>query len=104
MPATSMATWHCTSHSALIPRGALAQGPDEIRPALQALLDLGGTITLDTNQVVTVGELAHLTNRWSLSGTAPDGEPLDMGALTAKVARRQPEGTRAYVIDNAGVT
>lgn len=88
--------------AALIPQpGVLAQGLDEIRPALQAFLDLGGTITLDTKQVVTVGELAYLTNRWSLTGTTPDGDPLDMGAVTAEVARRQSDGTWVYVIDNA---
>ncbi|HEX6222291.1 MAG TPA: nuclear transport factor 2 family protein [Acidimicrobiia bacterium] len=81
--------------------GALAEGPDEIKPALQAFLDLGGTITLDTKVVVTVGDLAYMSNRWSLTGTGPDGEPLDMGAVTAEVARRQADGSWVYVIDNA---
>ena len=81
--------------------GALAQGLDEIKAALQAFLDLGGTITLDTKTVVTVGDLAYLSNRWSLTGTGPDGEPLDMGAVTAEVARRQADGSWVYVIDNA---
>lgn len=88
--------------AALIPQpGALAQGLDEIKPALQAFLDLGGTISLDTKTVVTVGDLAYLANRWSLTGTTPDGDPLDMGAVTAEVARRQSDGTWLYVIDNA---
>lgn len=88
--------------AALIPQpGALATGIDEIRPALQGFLDLGGTISLDTKTVVTVGDLAYLTNRWSLTGTTPDGDPLDMGAVTAEVARRQDDGTWLYVIDNA---
>jgi ketosteroid isomerase-like protein len=50
---------------------------------------------------VEVGELAFLVNRWSLSGTGPDGGDLDMGALTAEVARRQADGTWLYVVDNA---
>jgi uncharacterized protein (TIGR02246 family) len=88
--------------AALIPQpGVLARGPEEIKPALQAFLDLGGTISLDTKTVVTVGDLSYLTNRWSLTGTTPDGEPLDMGAVTAEVARRQSDGTWLYVIDNA---
>lgn len=88
--------------AALIPQpGTLAQGLDEIKPALQAFLDLGGTISLDTKTVVTVGELAYLSNRWSLTGTTPDGGPLEMGAVTAEVARRQADGTWVYVIDNA---
>lgn len=88
--------------AALIPQpGALAQGLDEIKPALQAFLDLGGTISLDTKTVVTIGDLSYLSNRWSLTGTTPDGGQLDMGAVTAEVARRQADGTWLYVIDNA---
>ena len=88
--------------AALIPQpGVVALGLDEIGPALQGFLDLGGKISLDTKEVVTVGELAYLTNRWSLTGTNPDGTPLEMGAVTAEVARRQDDGSWLYVIDNA---
>ena len=31
----------------------------------------------------------------------PDGSPAELGATTAEVARRQPDGTWLYVIDNA---
>jgi ketosteroid isomerase-like protein len=51
--------------------------------------------------VVTVGDLAYLSNSWSLSGTGSDGEPVALGATTAEVARRQADGTWRYVIDNA---
>jgi hypothetical protein len=63
-------------------------------------LALQGRITLDTKLVVTVGDLAFLSNTWSLTGTGPDGTPLTMGATTAEVARRQADGTWRYVIDN----
>lgn len=85
----------------LIPQpGVVARGLDEIGPALQQFLALGAQIVIDTKTVLTVGDLAYLTNRWSLSGTGPDG-PLDMGAVTAETARRQDDGTWLYVIDNA---
>ena len=88
--------------AALIPQpGVVAVGLDQIGPALQGFLDLGGKISLDTKEVVTVGELAYLTNRWSLAGTNPDGTPLQMGAVTAEVARKQDNGSWLYVIDNA---
>lgn len=87
---------------ALIPQpGTVVTGPDEIATALQGFLDLGGKITLDTKTTVVVGDLAYLSNRWSLTGTDPDGEPLEMGAVTAEVARRQADGSWLYVIDNA---
>ncbi|HZC99538.1 MAG TPA: hypothetical protein VFA46_04895 [Actinomycetes bacterium] len=50
--------------------------------------------------MLAVGDLAFLSNTWSLSGTGPDGDPVDLGATTAEVTRRQPDGTWRYVIDN----
>ena len=89
--------------AALIPQpGAVVEGADGIREALRWFLDRGGQITLDTTLVVRVGDLAFLSNRWSLAGaTMPDGSPAELGATTAEVARRQPDGSWLYVIDNA---
>jgi uncharacterized protein (TIGR02246 family) len=81
--------------------GSAAHGPDQIRTALLGFLELQGRIKLDTKLVVTVGDLAYLANTWSLRGTGPDGKPVTLGATTAEVARRQPDGTWRYVIDNA---
>jgi uncharacterized protein (TIGR02246 family) len=88
--------------AALIPQpGVLVNGLDEIGPALQDFLDLGATINLDTKQSVVVGDLAYLINRWSLTGTDPDGNPIEMGSLTAEIARQQGDGSWRFVIDNA---
>jgi uncharacterized protein (TIGR02246 family) len=89
--------------AALIPQpGTVAEGTAAIRDSLQWFLDRGGQITLDTKLVLRVGDLAFLANRWSLTGgTMPDGSPAELGATTAEVARRQPDGTWLYVIDNA---
>jgi uncharacterized protein (TIGR02246 family) len=89
--------------AALVPQpGALAEGTAAIRESLQWFLDRRGRITLDTKLVLRVGDLAYLANRWSLSGgTMPDGSPAELGAATAEVARRQPDGAWLYVIDNA---
>ena len=81
--------------------GSVAQGGEQARAALQGFLALKGRITLDTRLVVTVGELAYLSNSWSLHGTGPDGNPVVLGATTAEVARRQGDGSWRYVIDNA---
>jgi hypothetical protein len=37
-----------------------------VRAALQSFLALKGSITLETKLVVNVGELAYLSNTWSL--------------------------------------
>jgi uncharacterized protein (TIGR02246 family) len=81
--------------------GSVAQGSEQVRAALQTFLALKGHITLDTKLVVTVGDLAYLSNTWSLRGTGPDGNPVALGATTAEVARRHADGSWRYVIDNA---
>jgi ketosteroid isomerase-like protein len=86
----------------LVPQpGSVTTGTEQVRAALQGYLALNGRITLDTKLVLSVGDLAYLSNAWSLNGTGPDGSPLTLGAATAEVARRQPDGTWLYVIDNA---
>jgi uncharacterized protein (TIGR02246 family) len=88
--------------SVLVPEpGSVVQGSKQVRAALEGYLALRGRITLDTKLVLTVGDLAYLSNTWSLSGAGPDGNPLTLGATTAEVARRQADGTWLYVIDNA---
>ncbi|HWD44782.1 MAG TPA: SgcJ/EcaC family oxidoreductase [Actinomycetota bacterium] len=90
------------SDAALIAQpGSVAHGSEQIRAALQGFLALKGRITLDTKLVFGVGDLAYLSNTWSLKGTGPDGNPVSLGATTAEVARRQADGTWRYVIDNA---
>ena len=89
--------------AALVPQpGAIAEGQAAIRESLRWFLDRGGQISLETKLVLRVGDLAYLANRWSLTGgTMPDGSPAELAATTAEVARRQPDGTWLYVIDNA---
>ena len=90
------------SNAALIAQpGSVDHGSEQVRAALQGFLALKGRITLNTKLVFTVGDLAYLSNTWSLSGTGPDGNPVALGATTAEVARRQADGTWRYVIDNA---
>jgi len=81
--------------------GSVAHGSEQVRAALQGFLALKGRITLATKLVFTVGDLAYLSNTWSLNGTGPDGRPVALGATTAEVTRRQADGSWRYVIDNA---
>jgi uncharacterized protein (TIGR02246 family) len=81
--------------------GSVVQGDKQVHAALEGYLALKGRITLDTKLVPTVGELAYLSQTWSLRGTGPDATPLTLGATTAEMARRQADGTWRWVIDNA---
>ena len=87
----------------LVPQpGVVVEGIDGIRDSLGWLLDRNGRITVESKLVLRVGDLAYLSNRWSLTGgTMPDGSAADLEATTAEVARRQTDGSWRYVIDNA---
>jgi uncharacterized protein (TIGR02246 family) len=81
--------------------GERASGLDEIRAALDELLALRGTMTSRNVWCMQVGELALLQGKWQLSGTAPDGSPVELSSRTAEVVRRQADGSWLYVIDHA---
>ncbi len=72
-----------------------------ISGALQWFLSLGGQITLDTKITTQTGDLAYLSNRWTLKGTDEDGNPFEMGAVTAEVVKQQPNGSWRFIFDNA---
>jgi ketosteroid isomerase-like protein len=87
--------------AAIVPQpGAVAIGIAPVREALLAFLALNGTIRLETNFSIETGDLALMSGKWSLKGTGPDGKAITLGAVTAEVARRQPDGAWLYVIDH----
>lgn len=75
-------------------------GKDAIRQALQGFLSLNGKMRLTTRYVVRSGDTALLSGTWTLKATGPDGEPIEMGAQTAEVARLQADGKWLYVADH----
>ena len=75
--------------------GTAAEGLDAIREIWAGFVGLGGRIAMTTRTAVEAGDIALLSNAWSFTGAGMDG-----GATTAEVARRQPDGTWRYVVDN----
>lgn len=80
--------------------GHVVAGAEAIRGVLAGFLATKGTIVLTTRTAVPAGELALLHGEWTLRGTGPDGQPLELAGRTAEVVRRQPDGSWRYVIDN----
>jgi ketosteroid isomerase-like protein len=75
--------------------GSVAVGEQEIREIWSGFVALGGNITMVTRYAVEVEDVALLSNSWTFQGAG-----MTFSAATAEVARRQPDGSWRYVIDN----
>jgi ketosteroid isomerase-like protein len=75
-------------------------GHEEIKAALQGFLAVKPRMEGRIEKVLEAGDTALVTNRWRLTGTAPDGSPVRMEATSADVLRRRPDGSWGIVIDD----
>jgi uncharacterized protein (TIGR02246 family) len=80
--------------------GAQVTGREAIRDALAAFLAVKPRMTGRIEKVLRAGDTALVANRWNLSGTAPDGSPVEMAAVSADVLRRRTDGSWGIVIDD----
>ncbi len=88
----------------LLAGGQPARGHQQIRAALEGYLSMKGHIALQTLSVTDSGDgLALLHAAWQIRPAGqPDAAPIATG-VTAEVARRQPDGTWRYILDNPSV-
>ena len=63
--------------------------------AVMKLYEPTACLTPEPGEVVS-----GTTAKWVLEGTGPDGKPMRMEGQSAEVARRQPDGTWRFAIDN----
>ncbi len=75
-------------------------GRDAIRVALQGFLDGGGQISFKIRHAVRQGDIALLSNEYTLQGTDGNGKPFTMNGKTSEVLRLQPDGRWLYLIDH----
>jgi uncharacterized protein (TIGR02246 family) len=76
------------------------RGREQIRAALEGFFALDPTMEGEVVKVVEAGDVALVMNRWSLRGTQPDGESLELGGVSADVVRRQDNGSWRVVVDD----
>jgi enoyl-CoA hydratase len=82
------------------PDGTDATGDDSIRDRLEGLLTMAPRITPTDSRAVIAGDVALLSNRWRMT-LGPDGEGrAGLEGTSTEVARRQPDGSWRYVIDD----
>lgn len=90
-------------NASLVFDGGVVQGVAAIRAAFSNFLAVKPQIDLQTMSVVQgASDLALLEGRWTLTGTAADGTPIQQVGLTREVARRGTNGTWRYVLDDPG--
>jgi uncharacterized protein (TIGR02246 family) len=80
--------------------GQVVTGLDAIRAALEGFTALKPRLEGKIERVVESGDVALVLNRWMLEGTAPDGQRIEMGGLSADVLRRQADGRWLVLIDD----
>lgn len=81
--------------------GKRVVGLSAIREVLQRLLAIDGRMTCRNLYCMRVDRIALLQAEWKLSGTRPDGKPVEMSSRTAEVVRQQEDGSWRYIIDHA---
>jgi uncharacterized protein (TIGR02246 family) len=80
--------------------GRSVSGHDAIRAALEQFLALQPRMTGRIEQVLAAADTALVANRWTLQGTQPDGQPVQMAGVSADVLRRRPDGSWGILIDD----
>jgi enoyl-CoA hydratase len=82
------------------PDGAHAEGGTAIRERLEGLLAMAPRITPISNRALVVGDIALMSNRCRMTfGQDGDGHG-GFECSATEVARRQPDGSWRYVIDD----
>lgn len=79
--------------------GVPTTGSDR-RDANARMASLGLPIEVKPRHVYVADDIALLIVDWTIAGTAPDGEEVDIRGTATDVARRGEDGTWRYVIDN----
>ncbi len=76
------------------------RGMSDLRDALKAFIDLKPHLSVEEVHRVEAGDVVLVALKWHISGTGPDGEPLEIEATDSNVFCRQPDGTWKIRIDN----
>ena len=78
--------------------GTALQG-EGAKGALEQFLALRLPISMTVRHAFEANEIGLVIVDWSISGTGPDGSPVELEGTTADVARRGADGWK-FVIDN----
>ncbi len=80
--------------------GQAVSGTEAIRRAYAEILTVKPKLTVLAKKVLATDEVVLSCHKWVMKGTGSDGQPTEVDGLSAEVARRQPDGTWLFAIDN----
>lgn len=80
--------------------GVPATGHAEIGASIEPIFAMRPTLTNEVVRKIERDGLALTLARWELSGTDPDGRPIEMSGEGTVVSRRQPEGGWRIVMES----
>ena len=72
----------------------------EIAARLERDLKLGLPLKAKARHVFVADDIAQIVLDWSIEGTGPDGEHVQLGGSASDVVHRGPDGFWRYLIDN----
>lgn len=78
----------------------VTEGRDELRAALQRVVDLRGRLTVTPHTFIRSDDLVLVLGTFTLTGLRRDGTPLERTSRFADVLRRQPDGRWLLAVDN----
>jgi uncharacterized protein (TIGR02246 family) len=80
--------------------GKVVTGTAAIREAIAGFLDLKPTIALSPRVLANAGDIAMVSSKWTLKGSAPDGSDVELAGESVEIIRRQADGTWKFIIDS----
>jgi ketosteroid isomerase-like protein len=80
--------------------GKVVTGTAAVREAVAGFLALKPSISLSPRVLANTGDIAMVSSKWKLKGTAPDGSAVDLAGESVEVLRRQADGTWKFIIDS----
>lgn len=80
--------------------GKIARGREQIREAMIGFTALKPNLQSEKEVILVAGDTALLLSNWSLEGTGPEGEAVQMGGKSTDILRRQSDGNWLIAIDN----
>lgn len=78
----------------------VTEGPEELRAALQRIVDLHGRLTVTPHSFTRSDDLMLVLGTFTLTGRRSDGTPVERTSRFADVLRRQADGRWLIAVDN----